>query len=94
MTHTHTHPKRTDEQTPARPGFLPATGTLTRLRTPAPVEGRVRVETGVVEGDEVSMYYDPMIAKLLTWCAAAAAALHVLPACLPTWMNRIAQVFL
>ena len=27
----------------------------------------MRIETGVVEGDEVSMYYDPMIAKLLTW---------------------------
>ncbi|NVK39770.1 MAG: 3-methylcrotonyl-CoA carboxylase, partial [Oceanospirillaceae bacterium] len=46
--------------------FLPATGTLRYLRTPA--ENRhVRVDTGVIEGDEVSVYYDPMIAKLIVW---------------------------
>jgi 3-methylcrotonyl-CoA carboxylase alpha subunit len=48
-------------------GFLPATGTLQWLRSPEPLDGQVRVETGVVERDSVSMYYDPMIAKLLTW---------------------------
>lgn len=46
--------------------FLPCIGKLTHLRTPAGSDD-VRVETGVREGDEVSMYYDPMIAKLLTW---------------------------
>jgi len=46
--------------------FLPATGTLTYLQ--APEENRhVRVDTGVLQGDEVSMYYDPMIAKLIVW---------------------------
>lgn len=46
--------------------FLPATGTLRYLRTPE--ENRhVRVDTGVVEGDEVSVFYDPMIAKLIVW---------------------------
>ncbi|OMH37602.1 acetyl/propionyl/methylcrotonyl-CoA carboxylase subunit alpha [Motiliproteus sp. MSK22-1] len=46
--------------------FLPATGTLKYLRTPT--ENRhVRVDTGVIEGDEVSIYYDPMIAKLIVW---------------------------
>ncbi|GGO81342.1 3-methylcrotonyl-CoA carboxylase subunit alpha [Marinobacterium nitratireducens] len=46
--------------------FLPATGTLRYLRTPS--ENRhVRVDTGVIEGDEVSVYYDPMIAKLIVW---------------------------
>ncbi len=46
--------------------FLPATGRLAYLRTPQ--ENRhVRVDTGVVEGDEVSIYYDPMIAKLIVW---------------------------
>lgn len=46
--------------------FMPATGTLNYLRTPA--ESRyVRVDTGVIEGDIVSHYYDPMIAKLIVW---------------------------
>ncbi len=46
--------------------FLPATGTLTYLQ--APEEDRhVRVDTGVLQGDEVSVYYDPMIAKLIVW---------------------------
>lgn len=46
--------------------FLPATGTLTYLRTPDE-STHVRVDTGVVEGDEVSIHYDPMIAKLIVW---------------------------
>lgn len=46
--------------------FLPATGRLVHLRTPTP-GGDVRVETGVREGDEVSIFYDPMIAKLVVW---------------------------
>ncbi|MDO6693400.1 acetyl/propionyl/methylcrotonyl-CoA carboxylase subunit alpha [Aliiglaciecola sp. 3_MG-2023] len=46
--------------------FLPSTGTLTRLIPP--VEGdEVRVDTGVLEGDDVSPFYDPMIAKLIVW---------------------------
>jgi len=46
--------------------FFPSTGTLHRLRLPSDDEG-VRVDTGVREGDTVSMFYDPMIAKLITW---------------------------
>jgi len=46
--------------------FLPATGQLTVLQPPAE-NAYVRVDTGVIEGDEVSMYYDPMIAKLIVW---------------------------
>lgn len=46
--------------------FLPVTGQLTYLQ--APLENRhVRVDTGVRQGDEVSVYYDPMIAKLIVW---------------------------
>ncbi len=46
--------------------FLPVTGTLGRLR--APDESRyVRVDTGVCQGDHISVYYDPMIAKLIVW---------------------------
>ncbi|HEX4506114.1 MAG TPA: acetyl/propionyl/methylcrotonyl-CoA carboxylase subunit alpha [Alphaproteobacteria bacterium] len=46
-------------------GFLPSIGRLTRYRPPAG-EG-VRVDTGVYEGSEISMFYDPMIAKLITY---------------------------
>ena len=51
-------------------GFLPSTGRLTRYRPPA--EGVyddvvVRNDTGVYEGGEISIYYDPMIAKLVTY---------------------------
>ncbi|PKG96014.1 acetyl/propionyl/methylcrotonyl-CoA carboxylase subunit alpha [Paraglaciecola sp. MB-3u-78] len=46
--------------------FLPATGRLSLLQPP--IESRhVRVDTGVVQGDEVSVFYDPMIAKLIVW---------------------------
>ncbi|XP_013167209.1 PREDICTED: biotin carboxylase 1 [Papilio xuthus] len=47
-------------------GFLPRAGTLHRLTQPTPEEF-VRVETGVREGQEVSVHYDPMIAKLVVW---------------------------
>jgi 3-methylcrotonyl-CoA carboxylase alpha subunit len=46
--------------------FLPATGTLTYLQPPRE-SNHVRVDTGVLQGDEVSVYYDPMIAKLVVW---------------------------
>ena len=47
--------------------FLPSIGRLTRYRAP---EGEgVRVDTGVYEGGEISMHYDPMIAKLITYGA-------------------------
>ena len=44
--------------------FMPSIGRLRRLTTPAEGSG-VRVDTGVVEGSEISMFYDPMIAKLI-----------------------------
>ena len=45
-------------------GFLPSIGRLSTYRQPT--RHGVRVDTGVVEGSEVSMFYDPMIAKLIT----------------------------
>lgn len=47
-------------------GFLPATGTLHTLRPPTE-SAYVRVDTGVVEGDTITPFYDPMIAKLIVW---------------------------
>ncbi len=46
--------------------FLPSTGRLVHYRPPAE-DDNVRVDTGVFEGGEVSMFYDPMIAKLIAW---------------------------
>jgi propionyl-CoA carboxylase alpha chain len=46
--------------------FLPSTGRLIRYLPPEEVAGAVRVDTGVYEGGEISMYYDSMIAKLIT----------------------------
>ncbi|MBB5697176.1 acetyl-CoA carboxylase biotin carboxylase subunit [Sphingomonas yantingensis] len=57
-------------------GFLPSTGRLVRYAPPAAegtpygetaTAGYTRVDDGVAEGGEVSMFYDPMIAKLVTW---------------------------
>ncbi|MBE7636821.1 ATP-grasp domain-containing protein [Sneathiella sp. P13V-1] len=61
--------------------FLPATGPLLRLRAPAEVNG-VRVDTGVREGDNVTPFYDPMIAKLVVWDENRDAALRKLGAAL------------
>ena len=45
-------------------GFLPATGTLAHLATP-PQSGHVRIDSGVREGDAITPWYDPMIAKVV-----------------------------
>ncbi len=45
--------------------FLPSIGRLVKYQPPAEVPNQVRVDTGVFEGGEISMYYDPMIAKLI-----------------------------
>ncbi|KAJ2352711.1 hypothetical protein GGF43_003682, partial [Coemansia sp. RSA 2618] len=58
-------------------GFLPDTGRLIHLATPQP-SADVRVETGVQAGDAISVYYDPMIAKLVVRGADRQAALRVL----------------
>ena len=58
-------------------GFLPSTGRLTRLRFPRPGDD-VRVDAGVEEGDEVTVHYDPMIAKLIVWAPDRTAAVDKL----------------
>ena len=49
--------------------FLPSIGFLKKYKEPVlnDPSKRVRIDTGVEEGSEISMYYDPMIAKLVTW---------------------------
>ncbi len=64
------------EDVPA--GFLPATGTLTHLR----FAGGCRADTGVRAGDEISPFYDPMIAKVITHGATREIALAQMRAAL------------
>ena len=52
-----------------RNNFLPATGRIGVLRAPHEVDEVLRLDTGVREGDTVSVFYDPMIAKLVAWGA-------------------------
>eukprot|EP01120_Amphizonella_sp_Union-15-10_P011438 TRINITY_DN4849_c0_g1_i2.p1 TRINITY_DN4849_c0_g1~~TRINITY_DN4849_c0_g1_i2.p1 ORF type:complete len:649 (-),score=158.33 TRINITY_DN4849_c0_g1_i2:40-1986(-) len=61
----HAFEARIYAENPAK-NFLPSPGVLKRLRAPTE-EPNVRVETGVVEGDTVTHFYDPMIAKLVVW---------------------------
>ncbi len=56
-------------------GFLPSTGRLSRLRFPTAMPD-VRIDAGVEEGDEVTVHYDPMIAKVIVWAPDRAAALE------------------
>ena len=61
--------------------FLPSTGRLTRYRPPAEAvhgEVTVRNDTGVFEGGEISIYYDPMIAKLVTHAPDRLTAIHAM----------------
>nr|WP_306268618.1 acetyl/propionyl/methylcrotonyl-CoA carboxylase subunit alpha [Pararhizobium sp. IMCC3301] len=57
--------------------FLPSIGRLVRFQPPAEISqdgATIRVDTGVVEGDEISMFYDPMIAKLCSHAATREGA--------------------
>jgi len=59
-------------------GFLPSTGRLTTYKPPAPHRDKdsvIRIDDGVAEGGEISMFYDPMIAKLISWAPTRDAAI-------------------
>ena len=47
--------------------FLPGSGLIEVLKEPRIEDGKVRIDTGVREGDEISTFYDPMISKLVVW---------------------------
>lgn len=63
--HGHAFEARVYAEDPAR-DFLPQIGRLAHLAQPA-ASNHVRVDTGVESGDEISPFYDPMIAKLIVW---------------------------
>jgi 3-methylcrotonyl-CoA carboxylase alpha subunit len=70
----HSFEARIYAEDPAR-GFLPAAGRIVHLRQLTP-SAHVRVDTGVREGEEIGVNYDPMIAKLIVWDVDRAAALN------------------
>ncbi len=76
----HAFEARLYAEDPAK-GFLPSIGRLRTLQLPAGLDG-VRVDTGVEQGDAVTPYYDPMIAKIIAHGADRAAALERLAAAL------------
>ena len=57
--------------------FLPSIGFLTKYREPK-TQTNVRIDTGVQEGSEISMFYDPMISKLIVWGKDRPAAIQLL----------------
>ncbi|EEW25133.1 acetyl-CoA carboxylase biotin carboxylase subunit [Rhodobacter ferrooxidans] len=69
--------------------FLPSIGRLSRYRPPVEgptvTGGIVRNDTGVFEGGEISMYYDPMIAKLCTWAPTRTQAIEEMRTALDTF---------
>jgi propionyl-CoA carboxylase alpha chain len=67
--------------------FLPSIGRLTRCLPPAE-SAAVRVDTGIEEGSEVSMYYDPLIAKVITHGASRAEAIDRMAAALDRYYIR------
>jgi 3-methylcrotonyl-CoA carboxylase alpha subunit len=74
-------------------GFLPSTGPLTHLQLPA----HIRVDSGVEEGDAVTPFYDPMIAKLIAYAATReAAAAKLVDACraVEVWPVKTNAAFL
>ena len=82
--HGHAIEARVYAENPEK-GFLPSIGTLRHMDTPRAVEfelgadganpAAVRVDSGVREGDAISPFYDPMIAKLIVWGADRTQAL-------------------
>ncbi|MEJ2258000.1 MAG: biotin/lipoyl-binding protein, partial [Woeseiaceae bacterium] len=67
--------------------FLPSTGRLVYYRPPVE-DDFVRVDTGVFEGGEVSMFYDPMVAKLVTWGEDREQAIEKMRAALDKFIVR------
>lgn len=68
--------------------FLPSIGQLTTYIEPDTTEGDVRVDSGIQEGSEISIYYDPMICKLVTHGPTRAESIKVMKYALDTYLIR------
>ncbi len=80
----HAFESRICAENPMR-GFLPSSGRITEYSEP-PKNVNVRVDTGLGLGGEVSMFYDPMIAKLCTYGASREQALEVMRSSLSSYI--------
>lgn len=69
-------------------GFLPSIGHLNRYQEPDQSQGDVRVDTGVREGAEISIHYDPLICKLITHGANRDEAIAKMKTALDTYVIR------
>ncbi|MSO81543.1 MAG: acetyl/propionyl-CoA carboxylase subunit alpha, partial [Alphaproteobacteria bacterium] len=69
-------------------GFLPSIGRLDRYLPPVELAGRVRVDGGVEEGNRITMFYDPMIAKLVTHGPTREAAIDRMADALDAYVVR------
>ncbi|MCG8673703.1 MAG: acetyl/propionyl/methylcrotonyl-CoA carboxylase subunit alpha [Pseudomonadales bacterium] len=65
--------------------FLPATGNIAFLSTPE-ISDHIRIDTGIVEGSDVTVFYDPMIAKLIVWDRDRGRALHRMDKALQSYL--------
>lgn len=64
--------------------FMPTAGSIKYMRTPE-LDEHVRIDTGVVEGDDISVHYDPLIAKLVVWSHDRSSALRKLTMALKSY---------
>ena len=82
----HSCEYRVYAEDPARK-FLPSIGFLKKYKEPTEHKD-IRIDTGVQEGSEISMYYDPMISKLVTWGKDRKAAIDLLATALDEYVVR------
>jgi len=81
--HGHAFETRIYAESPEK-DFLPGSGTVARLS--APSGPNIRVDTGVREGDNVGVFYDPMISKLITWAPTRSEALLKMDSALSSYL--------
>ena len=82
----HSVEYRVYAEDPARK-FLPSIGFLKKYKEPAPHKD-IRIDTGVQEGSEISMYYDPLISKLVTWGKDRKSAMDLISKAMDEYVIR------
>ena len=82
----HSFEYRVYAEDPSRK-FLPSIGFLKKYKEPT-AHKDIRIDTGVTEGSEISMYYDPMISKLVTWAESRTEAMDLLAHALDEYVIR------